>query len=258
MASVRNGRRSRLTAGEVWIGCAGWTVPAQHASLFPPSGSHLERYAQRFTAVEIDSSFYRPHRQSTYRRWAATVPDGFAFSVKAPKTITHELRLADPGQALDMFLAQATGLEAKLGPLLFQLPPRLAFDASLVRSFFGALRARFEGSVVCEPRHPDWFTEEADELLNEFQIARAAADPAVVDAAGNPGGWGGLTYFRLHGSPRVYYSEYGPDHLERFARQLVRAANHHPPTWCIFDNTASGAATVNAFALQARLRNYLS
>jgi uncharacterized protein YecE (DUF72 family) len=221
--------------------------------LFRPSGSHLERYAQHFTAVEINTSFYRPHRQSTYRRWAATVPDGFAFAVKAPRAITHELRLVDSGPVLEEFLAQASGLGAKLGPLLFQLPPSLAFDASQIRSFFRELRARFEGSVVCEPRHPGWFTGHADELLKDYRIARAAADPAIVDAAGNPGGWGGLVYFRLHGSPRVYYSEYGPDRLERFARQLVGTGNDRPPAWCVFDNTASGAAAVDALILQARI-----
>ena len=197
----------------MWIGCAGWTIRAQYASLFPQSGSHLERYAQRFTAVEINTSFYRPHRLSTYRRWAATAPDGFAFAVKAPKTITHELRLADVGSHLDAFLEQVSGLGGKLGPLLFQLPPSFAFDETSVRSFLLVLRERFEGSVVWEPRHRSWFDGHADELLKEFRIARAAVDPPIVAAAAKPGGWDGLIYFRLHGSPRIYYSEYGPDRL---------------------------------------------
>lgn len=255
---MRRGRQSQPTSGEARIGCAGWMIPAPHASLFPPSGSHLERYGQRFTAVEINTSFYRPHLQSTYQRWAATVPDRFIFAVKAPRTITHELRLAGAEGALESFLAQTGGLGAKLGPLLFQLPPSLAFDASLLRAFLSALRARFAGSVVCEPRHPDWFTRRADDLLKEFRIARAAVDPAVVDAARTPGGWGGLVYFRLHGSPHVYHSDYGPDRLEWFARELVRVGHDHPPAWCIFDNTASGAATVDALALQARIESHCS
>jgi uncharacterized protein YecE (DUF72 family) len=225
--------------------------------LFPRSGSHLERYAQRFTAVEINTSFYRPHQQSTYRRWAAAVPDAFAFAVKAPKTITHQLRLADDGPVLDAFLAQASGLGAKLGPLLFQLPPSLAFDESSVQSFLRVLRERFDGSVVWEPRHRSWFTGSADDLLKEFRIARAAVDPAMVDAAAKPGGWRGLTYFRLHGSPRVYYSAYGPERLERFAQQFLGARNDQSAVWCIFDNTASGAATTDAFALQALVRSNL-
>lgn len=231
-----------------------WTVPTRHASSFPPSGSHLERYAQRITAVEINSSFYRPHRRATYERWAATVPVGFAFAVKAPKVITHGLRLAGADVALDVFLAQATGLGDKLGPLLFQLPPSLVFHPQAAGLFFGALRKRFDGSVVCEPRHPGWFTARADDLLTEFRISRAAADPPIVGAAAEPGGWNGLLYFRLHGFPRVYYSEYGADQIESLAEQLARAGHDSHPVWCIFDNTAAGAATANALALQERIQ----
>src|SRR5262245_58239190 len=245
---------SGMTRGPSCIGCAGWTIPKQHASFFPSSGSHLERYAQCFAAVEINSSFYRPHRRATYERWAAAVPRGFAFAVKAPNEITHRLRLAGASAALDAFLTQATGLGDKLGPVLLQLPPSLAFDPQRVSSFFAALRARFDGSVVCEPRHPDWFTARADDLLTEFRISRVAADPPVIGTVAEPGGWKGLLYFRLHGSPRVYYSEYRSDQLDRLAHQLVSMGSPRPRAWCIFDNTASGAATVNALALQACLR----
>jgi uncharacterized protein YecE (DUF72 family) len=241
--------------GQIRIGCAGWTIPKQHASLFPQSGSHLERYAQRFAAVEINSSFHRPHRRATYERWAATVPDRFAFAVKAPKEITHERRLADIGPLLDAFLEQATGLADKLGPLLFQLPPSLDFDLDRAGTFFAELRARFAGSAVCEPRHPDWFTAPADDLLAHYRIGRVAADPPVVAAAAEPGGWNGLVYYRLHGSPRMYYSDYGRDQLDLVAQRLAHAANEPRPCWCIFDNTAVGAATLNALALRERLRS---
>lgn len=241
---------SGVIPGQLRIGCAGWTIPKQHAPSFPWSGSHLERYAQRFAAVEINSSFYRPHRRATYERWAAAVPDGFAFAVKAPKAITHGLRLADAAAALEAFLAQATGLGDRLGPLLFQLPPSLAFDPSTAGAFFGGLRMRFEGSVVCEPRHPEWFAAAVNGILTEFRISRVAADPALVEAAAEPGGWSGLLYLRLHGSPRVYYSEYPRGQLERFAQRLTRAAADGRPAWCIFDNTAAGAATANALILQ--------
>jgi uncharacterized protein YecE (DUF72 family) len=213
------------------IGCAGWTIPKHRASLFPASGSHLERYAQRLTAVEINSSFYRPHRRTTYEGWAAAVPEGFAFSVKAPKMITHELRLLGADAALAKFLGQASGLGDTLGALLFQLPPSLGFDLAAARSFFVGLRTRFGGAVVCEPRHTDWFAPCADRLLREFRIARAAADPPIVGAAAGPGGWDGLLYLRLHGAPRMYYSEYRPDQIERFAQQLAGAPTDCP-AWC--------------------------
>ena len=239
--------------GQIRIGCAGWTIPARHASLFPHSGSHLKRYVQHFATVEINSSFHRPHRRATYERWAATVPEEFLFAVKTPKEITHDRRLAETAPALDAFLAQTTGLGDKLGPLLFQLPPTLNFDPERAGTFFAEVRARFAGSVVCEPRHPDWFKPPADDLLAQYRISRVAADPPVVAAAAEPGGWNGLVYYRLHGSPRMYYSEYARDRLEVLAQQLARAASDHRSCWCVFDNTAIGAATINALALQERL-----
>jgi uncharacterized protein YecE (DUF72 family) len=227
------------------IGTAGWSVPAQHASAFPSEGSHLERYSRRFSAVEINSSFYRPHRPNTYQRWAATVPADFRFAVKMPKEITHTRRLADVAEPLTRFLDEAGALGEKLGPILVQLPPSLAFKADLV-GFFVDLRVRFEGEIVCEPRHRSWFTDEVDHLLAEFRIARVAADPAVVPRAGEPGGWPELRYYRLHGSPRMYYSAYLAEALDALARRL---ADDDGRAWCIFDNTAEGAATHGAMIL---------
>ena len=127
----------------VSIGTAGWTVPSEYAHHFPEAGTHLTRYAQRFCGVEINSSFYRPHRHATYARWAASVPEGFRFAVKVPKEITHQRKLVDPITPLERFLAEVSGLEAHLGTLLIQLPPSLAFDAPIVEAFFNCLRARF-------------------------------------------------------------------------------------------------------------------
>jgi uncharacterized protein YecE (DUF72 family) len=221
--------------------------------MFPGSGSHLERYARRFTAVEINSSFYRPHRRATYERWAAAAPEDFVFAVKAPQEITHRLRLGSAEAVLDAFLDQVSGLGNKLGPLLFQLPPSLRCDRERVGMFFAALRRRFVGHVVCEPRHPDWFAAEVEALMAEFRVGRVAADPPVVAAAAQPGGWNGLRYLRLHGSPRVYYSAYGADRLEGFAQLLESTGADRRPAWCVFDNTAAGAAIADALTLQQRL-----
>jgi uncharacterized protein YecE (DUF72 family) len=231
--------------GKAMIGTAGWSIPAQHAAAFPSAGSHLERYSRRFLAVEINSSFYRPHRPSTYQRWAASVPAEFRFAVKIPKEITHTRRLADVAEPLIRFLGEAGALGEKLGPILVQLPPSLAFKADLA-GFFQDLRAHFEGAIVCEPRHRSWFTDEVDHLLAELRITRVAADPAVVPRAADPGGWLGLRYYRLHGSPRMYYSAYSPDALNTLAQRL---ANDDGVAWCIFDNTAEGAATQDAMIL---------
>ncbi len=237
---------------QVRVGCAGWSIRREWAESFPPEGSHLERYAQRFPAVEINSCFYRPHRPATYARWAASVPKHFRFAVKVPKEITHNRRLVDSGQSLDRFLEEVGALESKLGPLLVQLPPSLAFEKTVAMQFFRTLSARFKGHVACEPRHESWFNEEVSGFLAGLQVGRVAADPALVPSAAEPGGWRGLVYFRLHGSPRMYYSSYPEEYLQSLAEKSLRCRNT-AAVWCIFDNTALGAATANALDFVARL-----
>jgi uncharacterized protein YecE (DUF72 family) len=228
------------------IGTAGWSIPKEHAASFPLVGSHLERYSAVLNAVEINSSFYRPHRKATYERWSAAVPDDFRFAVKIPKTVTHERRLKDPGDLLDRFLQEVEGLGSKLGPLLIQLPPSLDFQDDVADRFLHELRDWFGGGIVCEPRHASWFTPHVDKLLNKLRIARVVADPARVPNACEPGGWRGLSYYRLHGSPRIYYSPYSPEALSDIADRLVRDTAAGAETWCIFDNTAAFSATKDA------------
>ena len=216
---------------------------------FPAEGSHLARYAARFPVAEINSSFHRPHRPSTYARWAAETPPGFRFAAKLPKTITHQLRLAAADEALDAFLAEAAGLGEKLAALLVQLPPSFAFDATVAAPFFAGLAARTEASVVCEPRHPSWFEDDVDRFLTELGVARVAADPAICAAASRPGGSPGIRYWRLHGSPVIYRSSY-QGRLEDYAGKLRADSAPAREVWCIFDNTASSAGGADALALQ--------
>jgi uncharacterized protein YecE (DUF72 family) len=232
------------------IGTAGWTIPKAHAAHFRDAGSHLERYAQRLNAAEINSSFHKPHRRATYERWAASVPEDFAFAAKLPKAITHAARLANAEAALDAFLEQASGLGDKLHVLLVQLPPSFAFDAPLADGFFAALRERTGKLIACEPRHATWFAPDADALLAAHKVARVAADPAVVPEAAQAGGWRGLTYMRLHGAPVIYRSTYEADAIARHAA-LIRGSK--APAWCIYDNTTFAAATANALALAGML-----
>jgi uncharacterized protein YecE (DUF72 family) len=236
----------------VRIGTAGWSVPRESAGDFPGEGTHLVRYSRGLNCAEINSSFYRPHKQSTWERWRDSVPAGFRFSVKAPRAITHDAALKCPPEVLLAFLKQVGALEAKLGPLLFQLPPSLEFDAKTAREFLAVLRKHFSRAVACEPRHPSWFGEEATAIMSEFRIARVAADPACVRDAAVPAGSSELVYFRLHGSPRRYYSSYEDKYLESLAEEL-RGIQKRRDVWCIFDNTASGAAIRNALQVNRLL-----
>jgi uncharacterized protein YecE (DUF72 family) len=178
------------------------------------------------------------------------VPADFRFAVKMPRTITHDQRLVGCGEAVARFLDEAGGLGDRLGPLLVQLPGSFAFDARVVSGFFTRLRAAFAGAVACEPRHAGWFTPAADEVLRGLRVARVAADPAKLPAAAEPGGWPGLVYYRLHGSPEMYRSAYGAQRQAEIAARL-RAAPARSDVWCIFDNTMFGHATADALAVAA-------
>lgn len=241
-----------LAAG-IHLGVAGWSIRREHIDKFSQTGTHLQRYASVFNAVEINSCFYRPHRFSTYERWAASVPDDFRFAVKLPKAITHETRLAGAVPAIDRFLAETAGLGAKRGPILVQLPPSLSFEKDVALVFFRELRDRFEGDVVFEPRHETWFAPEVESMLVDHRVARVAADPARVPAAAVPAGYDRLAYLRLHGSPRIYYSAYPAEELQRITAFMQEKADLGISAWCIFDNTALGAATADALAVRSQL-----
>lgn len=232
------------------VGCAGWSIPGRYAALFGPGESMLARYATRFPVVEINSSFHRPHKPGTYERWAASVPPTFRFTVKIPRTISHDSELVGVGPLLDRFMDEAGALGAKLGGLLLQLPPSLMLDARRASSFFRALRRRSDVPLVCEPRHASWFTAHADAMLLRYGVARAAADPARLPAAALPGGAPGWRYWRWHGAPRMYYSDYDDAALQALAAQARQRGDGGAAPWVIFDNTAHGFAIANALRLQ--------
>lgn len=238
----------------MFIGTAGWSIPRAAAPHFPGEGTHLQRYARVLRCAEINSSFNRAHAADTYARWAAGAPAGFRFAVKIPRTITHDRALRDTRSLLDRFLEESAGLGRKRGPLLLQLPPSLAFDRRVAVRFLDLLRARFDGPVVCEPRHPTWFAAAAEALLVRYEIPRVAADPPPALDADRPGAWSGLVYYRLHGAPRKYWSRYEAAALTRLAEALRQTASG-VDVWCVFDNTASGAALENARELALLLES---
>lgn len=239
---------------EMRIGTAGWSIPRDAAAAFPDAGHQLQRYAARMNCVEINSSFYRPHQRATYERWAALTPPDFRFAVKLPRAITHDGRLRRARMPLERFLDECGGLGARLAVLLVQLPPSQPFEARPARMFFDLLTSMFDGMIACEPRHASWFTAQAERALSAAGVARVAADPARVPAAALPGGaTDRLIYCRWHGSPRIYWSRYEDGWLRERAAELA-ALPAAVERWCIFDNTASGAALGNALQFGAIAR----
>lgn len=236
----------------IFIGCAGWSLSAPVASAFPADGSHLQRYAAVLSAVEINSSFYRPHRPATYARWGASVPDHFRFAVKMPRTISHEQGLRDTEALLDRFVAEAGMLQHKLGCMLLQLPPSLRFMPAEAEAFFYLLRQRTEVPASCEPRHVSWFSPAAAELMRRYRVGFVQADPPPTQEAA-PSAFPGIAYLRLHGSPDIYRSGYEHDFLETLAGRIKALCKEAEQVWCVFDNTAAGHALPNALSLMQLL-----
>jgi uncharacterized protein YecE (DUF72 family) len=237
---------------DIRIGTAGWSIPRAAAARFGASGTHLERYSRQLDCTEINSSFHRPHAATTYAKWRDSTPAGFRFAVKVPRTITHELTLEDAREPFLAFLTQTDGLAEKRGPLLVQLPPSLAYDASVATGFITMVRSAYGGPLVWEPRHPTWFSARVASLLRRYRISRVAADPPPVPAAMSPAGSPSVAYFRMHGSPHTYWSRYDQRALAALAA-TVDALADAAEVWCVFDNTASGAAVENACELRERM-----
>jgi len=241
---------------KVYIGTSGWSVAQAVAPASRPGLSGLERYAEHFSAVEINSTFYRLPLAKTVERWRDSTPDDFRFAVKLPRSITHEAGLVAVEAPTAEFCELVARFERKLGPLLVQLPASLELEARVASRFLEHLGRVSPAPVVLEPRHVSWFTPEAERLLTDRGVARAAADPACCEAASRPGAAARPSYFRWHGSPRKYFSAYPPEAISAFAAQVLamkRARGARNEVYCFFDNTALGAAAINARSLATAL-----
>jgi uncharacterized protein YecE (DUF72 family) len=231
------------------VGLAGWSNPPAKRLEREPGQTHLSFYAAHFSCVEINSSFYRPHQSATYGRWRDETPAPFRFSVKMPRSVTHESHLKRCATEVERFYGEIEALRPKLAAVLVQLPPSLEFNSRTVRSFFKSVPRLRGTKVVCEPRHPSWFTSGAESALRDAGVSRVAADPARCPGAEVPGGMRRFAYFRWHGAPRLYYSKYSQAQLAAFAA-VVRKTKA-TETWCIFDNTALYAAWDDALTFLA-------
>jgi uncharacterized protein YecE (DUF72 family) len=234
-------------AVDVHVGTAAWNIPSQLKERLSGDGSHLQRYAQAFNCVEINSSFYRDHMAATYERWAETAPENFRFSVKLAKRFTHEQRLDVELEDLRSCLESIAYLGHKWDVLLVQLPPKLELDPAIVNSFFSKLRECYTGKVVLEPRHVSWTGEGAALISEKYSVDFVHADPQVCPP---PVSNSHLDYYRLHGTPEIYKSRYDKEFLSQLKSTLIHS---DIPSWIIFDNTTFGYATENALELREQL-----
>ena len=232
---------------EIRIGTSGWTYPHWVRLFYPvdwPKSRWLEYYIEHFDTVELNASFYRLPLFKTFENWKARTPDRFIWALKANKYITHIKRLKEPEEPLERFYAAASGLKEKLGPILFQLPPSMRFETERFKGFCRCLDSSQRHAL--EVRHPSWISDELFSLLEQYNIAFCIADTAgrypyheVVTAD--------FVYVRLHGSTKLYASNYSEEELQMWARKIEGWGKD---TYLYFDNDFGGYAVRNAIRLK--------
>lgn len=237
------------------IGTSGWTYPSWKGKFYPedlPSARFLEFYAKEFSTTEVNYSFYHLPRPATYEKWAAQVPEGFIFAVKASRLMTHTKRLVDVEEPWRVFVQNARSLGPHLGPILFQFPPSLHCDRSRLESFLKIAQQPSPQSpplrLVFEFRHDSWFTDDTYRLLRQYEAALCIADSPryprkeVLTA--------GFTYLRFHGRTKLFVSCYTKNELAEEAKKIKRYLRDGLDVYAYFNNDAEGHAVANARTLR--------
>jgi uncharacterized protein YecE (DUF72 family) len=238
----------------IHIGTSGWHYEHWMGTFYPqdvPKKDFLAYYKKHFQAVEINNSFYQLPRKETLVQWRDTVPDNFVFAVKASRYITHMKKLKDPAVTLSQFLDAVKPLDGKLGPILFQLPPKWRFDRERFYDFLEALPD--EHRYAFEFRDPSWEDTAVYEGLTEVGAAFCMYDldgrmsPKAVTAD--------FIYIRLHGPDGAYKGQYATSTLSGWAGAISTWFNEGREIFCFFDNDEAGYAAQDALRLQKMLQS---
>ncbi len=228
------------------IGTSGFIYEHWRRRFYPPSarGMELELYARTFDTVELNVTFYRMPPGATFRSWAARVPDGFLFAVKASRYLTHVRRLRDPRPSVGLLVERATELGSHLGPILIQLPPDLEIDLRALEATLDAFPAGLR--LVVEPRHPSWFTEDLRRSLTDRGVALCLADRrGPITPLWRTADW---TYLRFHAGRATPRSCYEASDLAAWATRLETACGRDASGFVYFNNDGNGCALRDASA----------
>jgi uncharacterized protein YecE (DUF72 family) len=228
-----------------YIGTSGWHYDDWRGRFYPeklPKAQWLEFYAHHFSTLELNNTFYRLPKESVFQKWHDSSPEGFVFSVKVSRYITHIKRLKDCGDEIDRFISKAIILKDKLGPLLYQLPPGLHRDDDILKSFLSILPQ--EMKHVIEFRHESWFTEEVYDILRRHHTGFCAFDmPKLTSPLLTTTNF---AYIRFHGSDSLYSSCYTDEELAKWAKKITELAQNLKAVYIYFNNDVQGYALKNA------------
>jgi uncharacterized protein YecE (DUF72 family) len=236
----------------IFIGTSGWHYEHWKGPFYGPglAGDRmLVEYSRHFRSVEINNSFYRLPESENFAQWRESVPERFVFAVKASRYITHMKKLKDPRQPLAQFMEKAEFLGEKLGPVLFQLPPRWRLNLERLRTFLGVLpeNRRF----AFEFRDESWIDDRVFEALSEEGVAFCIFDldgrlsPQEVTAD--------FVYIRLHGPDGPYRGQYPTRTLAGWAGAISTWSGQGKDIYCYFDNDEAGYAPLDALRLRDML-----
>jgi len=237
------------TGCDIRIGTSGWHYNHWKELFYPaglPKSKWFEYYAQHFDTVEINNTFYQLPKVVSLKRWYEQAPKNFLYSIKANRYITHIKRLKDTTEELRRFFDRVRLLKAKLGPILYQLPPSMHRDLDLLEGFIRSLPRKLP--AVFEFRHDSWFCEDTFKLLNEFNVGFCVHDlsgketPRVVTAD--------IIYVRFHGPTGRYSGNYSGSMLQNWARWLKDRTKGIRSIYAYFNNDIEGHAVRNAEQLR--------
>ncbi len=239
--------------GALYIGTSGWNYPSWRATFYEgqSASTWLRFAANRFTAVEVNATFYRLQSVETFKRWAETTPPRFRFAIKANRYLTHNKKLIDPLPSIRLDRDRALGIGEKLCAVVWQLPRRFQRNLERLEAFAQALR-EWPVRHAIEFRHVSWFADEVAACLAQHNIAVCQSDAAdwpMWDAVTTD-----MVYIRLHGHDVTYVSCYSPDELKTWAAKVRRWRREGRDVHVYFDNDAHGHAPYNAMQLLAMLR----
>lgn len=248
---------------QIRIGCSGWQYKHWRGNFYPTSLAHsrwFDHYAQAFDTVEINNSFYRLPEAETFDRWRVQAPPRFLYAVKASRFLTHMKKLKDPDDPLERFFTNARELGRRLGPVLYQLPPRWPLNLERFEAFLVALNQRtralradgFTGRIrhVVEFREPSWYDDRVFALLRRHRVALCLHD--MKGSASARLLVGPFVYVRFHGWTK-YSGRYSDQHLDEWADWLAEHASHGADVYAYFNNDVGGHAPRDAVRLRERI-----
>ncbi len=241
-----------MSAGNLHIGTAGWNYRHWQGAFYPkdlPQKKWQEFYMERFHTVEVNNTFYRLPEKKTFEKWGKDAAEGFIFSVKASRYITHMKKLKDPEQPVANFLDHAGILGEKLGPVLFQLPPRWKSNPPRLESFLASAPSGYR--FAFEFRDPSWWEDRVFDILKKYNASFCAFDLGGMEAPAEL--TSDFAYIRLHGQEAEYQGQYDDETLSAWAECFEGWLDQGIDVFCYFDNDENGYAAKDALRLKEKL-----